>query len=433
MTFLYFSTLSWDEAGGAINQTQSSLELARRGHSIVFVEPQPSATREVGDLPIQVVALTELGMTPIELRRAWFGLPSGNLDTVAQKLLRLVKPEAERAAVYCAPFEPYVRLIPLLRANGFKIVYDAMDDYAAAPALGYTQFDADAEAYLARESDLIVAVTAPIAKTFARIGKHADVLPNGINVSAWSKNSARAPELKRGEITIGFWGTLMESMFDAELIAYVAEKEPRWMIHLLGRVDPEPHRPSIAKRLAPYPNVIFHGLVPHSELRGYATVFDVCVAALPDNAFTHGRDPVKIYEYLAAHVPVVTTYTSQLENMPYVRVAQSPDEFVDAIRAAAQEKVDGTVIDAFLAANSWSARVEGVLKRIHNAPRPAQNGASAEILPSFAKPDSAAFLRYIQTLEVELEQVQNWAREMQANALARRGPMERVRQLFRVA
>ena len=166
-----------------------------------------------------------------------------------------------------------------------------MDDFAAAPALGYTQFAAGAEDYLARESDVLVSVTPHTARTLERFGKHAHVVPNGIEV-----NYLNAPRgagsrrihpdgLRRGEITLGFWGTLMDSLFDAELVAQVAAARPQWMIHLLGATDPEPHRPSVRERLKSFPNVIFHGAVPHAELPHYAAAFDVALAPFPDNDF----------------------------------------------------------------------------------------------------------------------------------------------------
>jgi glycosyltransferase involved in cell wall biosynthesis len=426
MNFVFFSTLTWDEAGGAHSQTQSSLALARRGHSVLFVEPQPSTTRETGGLPIQIVALTELGMTPIELRRAWFGLPTGAVETVARNLTARLPGAGGGAAVFYAPFESFVRLVPVLRAQGYTIVYTAADDFAAAPALGYTQFLADAEMYLARESDLIVAVTPHIAGTFETRGIRATVLPNGIDVQAWRRNEGKPADIKRGAVTVGFWGTVMESMFDADLIAYAAKVHPDWMFHLLGSVDPEPHRPSIAARLQEFPNVVLHGRVPHQELARYAAEFDVCIAPFPDNAFSWGRDPIKVYEYLAAHVPVVATYTPQLAHMPYVRVACAPDEFVDAIQEAALTGVNADTLDAYLAEQSWDARVGQLVSLIEKTLRQSVE-SDAKPLPSFAKPDMDTVLRYADALELELEQVQHWAREMEAMVRARNDTGERIR------
>lgn len=428
MNFLYFSTLAWDEAGGAHNPTQIARALARRGHFCLFVEPQPSQTRETEHLPIEIVALTELGMTQAELRRAWFGLPGGDLQALAQNILKRFRDNDRRAAIFSAPFDPFVRLSPLLRANHFRLVYYAMDDFAAAPSLGYTQFTAGAQEYLERESDVLLGVTPHIAKMLERFGKQAHVIPNGIDADTVNQNAARATKVQRGELTLGFWGTIMDSLFDAELIAHVAQARPRWTIHLLGMVDPEPHRPSVRERLKHLPNVFFHGAVPHSELSRYAAAFDVGLAPFPDNDFTRGRDPIKVYEYLAARLPVAASYAPQLRAVPYVQVAESPDEFIDAIQAAARTRIENRVVEQFLTQQSWKARGEQLLDLLQGY-KTAAPPTEGKILPGFAQPTADQVMRYANLLELELEQVQAWARELEGMAQTRTNGLERVKRL----
>ncbi|MBI4673960.1 MAG: glycosyltransferase [Chloroflexi bacterium] len=425
------STLTFDEAGGAHNPTQIARALAQRGHRVLFVEPQPSAMRNTERLPLEIVALTELGMTPVQLRRAWFGMETGELETVARALWKHISsfPNGRCAAIFSAPFDPFVRLVPMLRAQNFLIAYYAMDDFAAAPALGHTQFAPGAEEYLVRHADVLCGVSAHIANTLERFGKHAHVVPNGVDIETFQSNkSVSRAQIERGELTLGFWGTLIDSMFDAELIAYVAQARPRWTIHLLGAPDPEPHRPSVVARLKQFTNILFHGAVPHSELPRYAAAFDVCLAPFPDNAFTRGRDPIKVYEYLAAHVPVAASYAPQLAALPYVFVAQAPDEYIGAIEQAARTRVDTRALDEFLAQQTWDARAAQLLDALRGISTQTQTGEPS-ILPSFAQPDAQAVMRYATALEQELEQVQAWARELEKIAQAG-GALERVKRLL---
>lgn len=423
MKFIYFSTLAWDEAAGAHNPTQIARALARQGHAVLFVEPQPSRTREETSQNYHITSLTELGMSPMQLRRAWFGLESGDLEQVAQTLLKLVDASdtEARAAIFSAPFDPYVRSIPFLRAHHFEIVYYAMDDFAAAPALGYTQFNAGAEDYLTRESDLLCGVTPSITQSLERFGASAEVIPNGVEREMWQipNSTARAPNIVRGELTLGFWGTLMESMFDADLIAHVAQSRPRWTIHLLGAIDPELHRSSIAARLKPFPNIFFHGAVPHDALPVYAKSFDVGLVPFPDNAFSRGRDPIKVYEYLAAHLPVAASYTPQLSALPSVFVGSSPTEFISAIECAARTPMDLPALDSFLAQQTWDARVTMLLDLLRTQKTSAPHAENGTILASFAHPDAAAVMRYAMMLEKELNDVQAWAQELERNAQSR--------------
>lgn len=422
MNFLYFSTLKFDEADGAHNPTQIARALARRGHSVLFVEPQPAAARDA-EPSLEIVALTELGFTQTQLRRAWFGLETGELETVANNLLarfaswRAAEP---RAAIYAAPFEPFARLLPFLRARDFLIAYYAMDDFAVAPALGYTQFAPAAEEYLARHAEVLCAVTPAAAQTLERFGNTARVIPNGVKLETFQtrENLPPAP-LERGELTLGFWGTLIDAMFDAELVAQVARARPQWKIHLLGAPDPEPHRPSITAHLKNFPNIFFHGAIPHNDLARYAAACDVMLAPFPDNAFTRGRDPLKIYEYLAARKPVAASYAPQLADTPYVFVASAPNEFIGAIEQAARARVDERALAAFLEKQSWDARAD-TLREIIRGASPQARG-DANILPTLAQPDARALARYTEMLERELEQTLVWARELEALAKKRGG------------
>lgn len=430
MRVLYFSTLAWDEAGGAHNPTQLSRALARRGDRVLFVEPQPGSRPRAADPATEVVALTELGFTPSQLRRAWYGLESGDLSRVAENLAARLGPPGPGIAVFAAPFEPYVRLVPWLQARGGRVVYYAMDDFQAAPALGYTQFDARAEQTLTREADLRVSVTPHVAQTLARFGAPAHVIPNGWS-GVWPRSPGPPVTLARGELTLGYWGTLMESLFDADLVAHVSTARPAWAIHLLGATDPEPHRPSVAARLGGLPNVYFHGAVAHADLPRYAVAFDVALAPFPDNAFTRGRDPLKVYEYLAAHLPVAASYAPQLSGRPHVYVGMTPGEFVDAIETAERMPVDALALDAYLAAQTWDARAAALVALLETTPFPPRSPAAAGgILPDLARPDPAARLRYARALEAELAQVQAWARQMEADAHARaKRPGARLAQL----
>lgn len=437
MNFIYFSTLSWDEAGGAHNPTQMTLALARRGHAVLFVEPQPSQARESAgaSLPIVIVALTELGVSLWQLKRAWHGLDSGDLEVVARELaarLDVHWSDAPRVAVYAAPFEPFVRLLPFLRAHGFSIVYYAMDDFAAASALGYTQFAPDAEAFLTQHADLCAAVSPPLARTLEvgtfRRNVPSVVIPNAINLDEW-RRAPGSPRraLTRGELTLGFWGTIMDSMVDADLIVYTARARPTWALHLIGALDPEPQRIPLAAQLRAEKNIYLHPPVPHAQLPMYATQFDVCIAPFPNNAFTRARDPIKVYEYLAAHKPVVVSYAPQLAGRPYVFVASSPAEFVELIEHAARLRIDTTQLDAFLAKQNWDARAAMLLDSIAMLQPANEAIGSPAILPSFARSDGEALLNYATILERELTQIQAWARELEETVRAQERELERFR------
>ncbi|HZK82788.1 MAG TPA: glycosyltransferase, partial [Humisphaera sp.] len=79
-------------------------------------------------------------------------------------------------------------------------------------------------------------------------------------------------------------------------------------------------------------------------------------------AFTESLNPIKLFEYLAAGKPIVATDVAGFrEAFPWVRIANTPGEFVQAALESLNE-------DSSLAASrheesrrhSWKARVDQV-------------------------------------------------------------------------
>ena len=70
-------------------------------------------------------------------------------------------------------------------------------------------------------------------------------------------------------------------------------------------------------------------------------------------------------EYLAMGVPVVAMSSVEVANLPHVHVAGEAEAFVAAVgRAAAEERVDQSVIVALLHANSWEVRADTLLAAV---------------------------------------------------------------------
>ncbi|WDC83276.1 hypothetical protein PL321_10850 [Caloramator sp. mosi_1] len=68
-------------------------------------------------------------------------------------------------------------------------------------------------------------------------------------------------------------------------------------------------------------------------------------------------DPIKQYEYLACHLPVITTYMPEtVIDKPYTFVANTKEEFNKAIEQCLSLKIDKKIIQEFLYKNSWNLR-----------------------------------------------------------------------------
>lgn len=94
---------------------------------------------------------------------------------------------------------------------------------------------------------------------------------------------------------IGYHGSLYGEWLDWDALARVAEAYPGGQVVVIGDPRGRPVMP---------PNVSFLGLKPHYQLPAYVARFDVGLVPFVVSDLTHAVSPLKVYEYLAAGVPV---------------------------------------------------------------------------------------------------------------------------------
>jgi glycosyltransferase involved in cell wall biosynthesis len=158
---------------------------------------------------------------------------------------------------------------------------------------------------------------------------------------------------------LGYSG-LIGSRLDLKLLRNLARARPNWSIVLVGKVDRRGCEDDIAA-LNGLTNVHFLGEKPYSEVPDYVLGFDVGLLPYCNNLETRNISPLKMYEYLAAGVPVVSTDIPAVEN--YREVVDARDNAKEFENACAYRlEVDsGDDVGkrvAFARCNTWDARVD---------------------------------------------------------------------------
>ena len=102
------------------------------------------------------------------------------------------------------------------------------------------------------------------------------------------------------------------------------------------------------------------------------TLYDIDYADLGipfrHNAITRVVNPLKLYEYAAAGLPVVATWTEELQHhSEIVSLARNADEFHQLITNALSEKETEIklALKMFARQNTWRHRVQALTERIH--------------------------------------------------------------------
>ena len=239
-----------------------------------------------------------------------------------------------------------------------KVVYYCVDEWSAFTFLD-PKLMQDMEEGLIGQSDLVITTATALYESKKHLNKHTYLIPHGVDSEFFGRarleTTPVAPQLAGlSKPVIGFWG-LIHEWIDQELLWEAATLRPDWSFVLVGKVGVD------CSRLKGVPNI--HLLGPHSyeSLAGFAKGFTAAILPFKVNRLTNNVNPIKLREYLAAGLPVVSTALPEVQ--PYadvVRIATTPDAFVRALDAAvqdtSQEAVDKRI--ASVGQETWQAKVE---------------------------------------------------------------------------
>jgi glycosyltransferase involved in cell wall biosynthesis len=236
----------------------------------------------------------------------------------------------------------------------------------------YSQFDGfdpdriqEKERELIKRSEVVVTTSEPLWR--AKSAQRGDVLliRHGVDydhfATAWRSPPARPRELGdlRGPV-FGFFG-LIHHWVDRILIAEVAKLRPQCSFVLIGDY------PADVTSLRRLPNVHLLGRRPYGDLPAYCAAFDAGLLPFMRNAMTRNVNPIKMYEYLAAGLPVVSTTIPEAEAYRGpILFADRPKEFAEACDAVLAADAPGRreAISATVKNETWESKVDYLSEQI---------------------------------------------------------------------
>ncbi|MFI2753348.1 glycosyltransferase [Cellulomonas sp. P22] len=226
----------------------------------------------------------------------------------------------------------------VLRTTGWPALYDVTDDWLHA-----ARSPRERAALLAHEQLLLercaeVVVCSPALAATKGATRPVTLVPNGVDVAAYSAPNPRPADLPPGPCVV-YVGTLHPDRTDVGLCARLAERLERDGAGTLVLVGPALLPAADLARLT-RAGVYLTGPRPAAQVPGYLQHADVLVVPHVVDDFTGSLDPLKLYEYLAAGRPVVSTPVAGFRDQPpgLVRVADAaalPAAVVEVLRGDA--------------------------------------------------------------------------------------------------
>ena len=240
------------------------------------------------------------------------------------------------------------------------VVYHCVDEYAQFAGAG--DDIAKLEAELIAKSDLVITCSTPLQHSKAKLNDNTHLIRHGVEQHHFAKalDAATAipddvKDLPRPRF--GFYGLVAEWV-DLEAMAKVADAYPNGSVIIVGEHN-NADKAGIEK-LKAKPNVHFIGRKPYASLPGYCKAFDVALLPFVKNELTENANPLKLREYLAAGLPVVSTDIPEAVAVADygVFLADGADAFVTRVgeALAAGSGPDRARSNA-MAHESWDAKV----------------------------------------------------------------------------
>ena len=159
---------------------------------------------------------------------------------------------------------------------------------------------------------------------------------------------------------VGFFG-LIADWVDLQLVADLAIARPQWSFVLIGKVVTD------LSRIARIPNIHVLGQKSYGDLPGYCRRFDAAILPFVINELTLNANPLKLREYLAAGLPVVSTPIPEVQELgQLVRIGRNCQDFVSHLESVLTPEGSGTrlAISREMDGESWDQRVEEMSRAI---------------------------------------------------------------------
>jgi glycosyltransferase involved in cell wall biosynthesis len=215
------------------------------------------------------------------------------------------------------------------------------------------------EEELIKKVDLVVATARSLYESKGRQAKSIVYLPHGVDVAHFRKAldpATAIPDDMRNlpHPVIGFFG-LIEEWIDLDIIAEAALKHPEWSFVLLGKVVVD------ISRFRDIKNLHFLGPQPFAMLPAYCKAFDCGILPFKITNMTIHVNPLKMREYLAAGLPVISTDLPEVRlNSPKVRIARDSTEFCVQIENAVKENENRYEISQHMDNEGWDVRYKAL-------------------------------------------------------------------------
>ncbi len=245
------------------------------------------------------------------------------------------------------------------------VIYDITDDWISLTQASWlVDLIRAQDAALCACADAVIVCSEKLYEMKQGMASRLALIPNGVEAEHYASVLDRSLPLPTVAASwprpvFGYTGTLHPDRVDVPLVEQLARGLTAGTVVLIG---PNHLTSEDRNRLGQVPNVVLLGPQPYQRLPDYMRAFDVCITPHRVTPFTESLNPIKLWEYLAAGKPIVSTNVAGFRDYPqYVGIAANAAEFLSLSQAALTEDPSvGRARQAEAGRHSWDARLDAV-------------------------------------------------------------------------
>jgi glycosyltransferase involved in cell wall biosynthesis len=254
------------------------------------------------------------------------------------------------------------------------VVYHCVDEFSAFSDTNGRHI-AEMEEQLLKRADVVITSAERLRENKAKVNPRTVLVRHGVDFHHFAKACDPATVVPADIANLprpilGFFG-LVADWVDMEAIAAAARAHPEGSVVVIGKVAPD----ADASVLKAEPNIHMLGRKAYADLPGYCKAFDVALMPFRVNELTLNANPLKVREYLAAGLPVVSSDIPEVRKVGLCKLATSTEDFVRKVDECLAEGAGPSRERAErIRHESWEAKVEEIRTHVGEAMMKAGRG-----------------------------------------------------------
>lgn len=256
-----------------------------------------------------------------------------------------------------------------------QLIYYCYDEIGAAPWIG--RHGARHEHIFLGKVDQTIVSSAGLYASKHQHTTSCEIVKNGVDLGVFSAKGMRPSDIPKG-VVIGYIGSV-DDRLDYDLLEAIAQTYTHAHLVLLGRIMNK----AAAQNLNKLSNVHILGSRPIEQLGNYLQSFDVGLIPFVKNDLTAGIYPLKINEYLALGLPVVSTHFADLSDFIGIcAIANDHANFIQNINVALQDNNPITISKRkkFASQNTWKSKAAKFSNLINDTPIKNQHSSTTTLI-----------------------------------------------------